>query len=273
MRSGIVRAAVGVLAFAAVACAGEDEREVLPPVVLGMLETTAPSFDDGRRQVFQVSREVRLPYRRPSESEKPRGERDPYPSAPFHVVSDTRVAVRFTLSNLDDQTQDVELYIDPWNEFVRYVPGARTAREGEILLNASGIQRPFKLSPMERIQGIVTPDDVAELATDLTVAMALERRPPDPKGPFAGATLYNRVFERLHRSGAPDPDLAAWMPPADTAVAGVVGFDVGLRTFRPAKIAVELVIDIADVNGERVVMDGETGDKIDRPVKILSPPP
>ncbi len=269
-----VRALIGVAVFGVVAsaCASADEKEVLPPVVLGMLDTAAPTYDDGEQQIFQVGREVRLPYRRPTDEERPRGEQDPYPRAPFHVVKDTRVTVRYTLSNLDDQQHTVELLIDPWNEFVRYVPGVTTIRDDEVLPNFSGIDLFVIVPPKGRVTGIITPDDMIELATDLTVAMALERRPPDAAGAFGGAVLYNRTFNVQNRSSEPDPVLRDWMPASREKVAAVIGFDLGLRTSAPAKVAVELVIDVEDLDGERIVMDGEEGRQIGRPGQVLTPP-
>src|SRR5262245_54055563 len=134
MRASVVRAAIcaSTLAVVSAGCASENEKEVLPPVVLGMLETTAPAYDDGEQQIYQVYREVRLPYRRAEDGERPRGEMDPYPRPPFHVVPDTRVTVRFTLSNMEDKPHNVELLIDPWNEFVRYMPGVAVL-EDEVL--------------------------------------------------------------------------------------------------------------------------------------------
>ncbi len=269
-----LRRAASVLALGLVvaACAGEDEKEVLPPVVLAMLDTTAPTYDDGQEQIFQVSREVRLPYRRPTDEERPRGELAPYPRPPFHVATDTRVTIRYTLSNLDDQPHTVELLVDPWNEFVRYVPGVSTIRQDEILPNFSGIDRFVVVPPKGRVDGIITPDDMVELATDLTVAMALEQRPPAADGAFGGAELYNRTFNAQNRSSEHDPVLQDWMPASKTQVAAVIGFDVGLRTYEASKVAVELVIDIEDLHGERVIMDGEEGRQVGRPGAVLSPP-
>ncbi|MBX3264379.1 MAG: hypothetical protein KF782_32200 [Labilithrix sp.] len=268
------RAVVGlaVLGAAASACAGEDEREVLPPVVLGMLETTAPTYDDGQEQIYQVGREVRLPYRRPRDEERPSGAQDPYPRRPFHVTGDSRVTIRYTLSNLEDRQHTVELLIDPWNEFVRYVPGFTAVRQDEILPNFSGIDRFVVLPPKGRVEGIITPDDMTELAVDLTIAMALARRPPDEAGAFGGAALYNRTFNIQNRSSEPDPVLEPWVPASRSTAAAVIGFDVGLRTYAQAKVAVELVIDIEDLNGERVVMDGEDDRQVGRPGEVLTPP-
>jgi hypothetical protein len=273
-RPAFLRAFAGVASFATIvsACAGQDEKEVLPPVVLGMLETTTPAYDDGEQQIFQVAREVRLPFRDPKPEERQRGEQAPYSRPPFHVATDSRVTVRYTLSNLDDQEHTVELLVDPWNEFVRYVPGVTAVREDEVLPNFSGIDRFILVPPKGRVEGIITPDDMVELATDLTVAMSLARRPPDAMGAFAGAVLFNRAFNIQNRSSEPDPVLQPWMPGAKENVAAVIGFDIGLRTYAPAKVAVELVIDIEDLNGERVVMDGEADRQVGRPGTVLSPP-
>ena len=113
-----------------------DDTEVLSPVVLGMPDTIAPTYDDGQEQIFQVSREVRLPFRQPRDGQRPEGQQDPYPRRPFHVATDTRTAVRFTLSNLDDVQHNVELLVDPWNEFVRYAPGVTMAHKTGAVSNA-----------------------------------------------------------------------------------------------------------------------------------------
>lgn len=275
MRPGMDRAFVVVSVMGALtcSCASNDDREVLPPVVLGMLETAAPIYDDGEAQIFQVGRQVRLPFRSPKDSERPSGKQDPYPRLPFHHAVDSRMTVRFTLSNLEDKPHDVELLIDPWNEFVHYVPGSTEVRDDESLPNFSGIQRMFVLPPNSRVQGIITPDDIIELATDLTVAMALKRRPPDAANAFAGAVLYNRTFNVQNRSSEPDPILAPWMPSDKSSVAAVIGFDLGLRTAEPAKVAVELVVDLDDLKGDRIVLDGEQGiDRLGRPGTALTPP-
>jgi hypothetical protein len=271
LRSGAV---VACVALASGGCTGDSDREVLPPVVLGMPDTIGPSYDDGEQKIYQVSSEVPLPYRRPDDGERPKGSVDPYPNAPFHVTSQSRVTIRFTLSNLDDKPHNVDLLLDPWNEFVHYVPGFVQARENEVLPNFSGIQRTFIVGPKDRIEGIITPDDMLELAIDLTTAMALQLRPPPAMSPFAGPALYNRAFNIQNRSTEPDLVLAPWIPSGKSPIAAVTGFDLGLRTAESAKLAVELVVDIADLDGNRVVMDGDppSAKPLNRPGTALSPP-
>lgn len=267
-RTGIV----GLVAICtlAPACAGGEEAQVLPPVVVGMTDTTSPAADDGQVQIYQVSDGVELPVRRPKDGERPGGELFPYPRPPFQMATDTRITLRYTLSNLDDAPHTVELLIDPWNEFVRYVPGFTQGEEEETAPNPSGIDRFFILPPKGRIEGIITPDDMVELAVDLGTAMVLAERPVGPDSPFAGPALFNRAFNAQNRSSEPDPVLQPFYPPK---VAGIVGFDLGLRTYERAKVAVEVVIDVEDVQGDRVVRSSDPEARpVGRPGRTLSPP-
>lgn len=273
MRAPTVRAITGAIAALALAsaCSLTPDDEVLAPVVLGMAASAEPIYDDGETSIFQVGREVPLPFRRTREGERQRGEADPYPRVPFHLARDARVTVRFTLTNLDERQHAVEVLVDPWNEFVRYVPGVSVIRDDELLPNFSGIQRAFVVPPTSRVEGIITPDDFVELAADLTVAMALDRRPPDGAGDFGGAALYNRTFNAQNRSTEPDPVLAPWLPADRASVAGVIGFDVGLRTSERANVAIELIVDVVDLVGERLAREPDDR-PIGRPRGTLSPP-
>jgi hypothetical protein len=265
-----VRTLIGIALVSAAlgACANDGETQVIPPVVLGMTETTAPAYDDGEMQIYESFLPVPLPLRRPSDDERPKGKADPYPRPPFHLASDTRITVRFTLSNLEDKQHTVELLVDPWNEFVRYSPGVVVGDE-MTTPNLSGIDRFFVLPPLARIEGIMTPDDIVELATDLGTAMTLDQRPPAADGEFAGPALYNRAFNIQNRSSRFDPLLAPYIP---SVVAGIVGFDLGLRTNEPAKIAVEVVLDVEDQSDDRVLPAGDDTRRVGRPGDTLSPP-
>ncbi len=256
------------------ACTGQTDKQVLPPEVLAMDDSSPAAFDDGDEQIFQVSKDVRLPMRAPGDDERPRGDVAPYPRPPFNLASDTRITIRFTLSNLSDQRRTVTVLVDPWNEFVRYVPGV-VQEDEETIPNFSGIQREFILEPFQRIEGIITPDDMVELAVDLATAMAVDAQPPPGDSQFAGGALFNRAFNAQNRSSEPDPVLAPYLPRtvAGGVVAGVTGFDIGLRTTEASRIAIELVIDVEDVNGDRVITDEEDEQRIGRPDRDLSPPP
>lgn len=250
------------------ACANDRETQVIPPAVLGMTETIAPSYDVGQMKIYEAYLPVPLPLRRPADGERASGDEDPYPRPPFHLASDTRITARFTLSNLEDKQTTVELLVDPWNEFVRYSPGVVLSDEATTP-NLSGIDRFFVLPPLGRIEGILTPDDMVELATDLATAMGLARNPPPADGDFAGPALYNRAFNIQNRSSDPDPRLAPFIP---CVIAGLVGFDLGLRTYAPAKIAIEVVLDVEDLGGDRVLPAGDAARRVGRPSTALVPP-
>lgn len=248
-------------------CGDKNESQVLSPVVVGLAETAAPAYDDGQVQIYEAYEYVPLPLRRPAADERPTGRSDPYPRPPFHLESDTRITARFTLSNLQNESRSVELLINPWNEFVRYEPGVVVDNEATTP-NFSGIDRFFVLPPLGRVEGILTPDDFVELATDLGTAMKLRNSAPTD-GPFLGPALYNRAFNAQNRSSQPDPLLAPFIP---NVVANIVGFDLGLRSYSPAKVAVEVIVDVEDVTGTRVIAVGDTRPRVGRPGTALSPP-
>lgn len=258
---------IAALSLSFAGCA-TDEQQVIPPVVLGMLDTMGPTYDDGQVQIYETHIPVELPLRRPDDAERPQGKVDPYPRAPFHLATDTKITARYTLSNLDNEQHTVELLVDPWNEFVRYVPGVQQGDE-ETIPNFSGIDRFFILPPLGRVEGSITPDDFRELARDLGTAMTIQQRPPPADGQFAGAVLYNRAFNIQNRSSQPDPVLAPFIP---QVAAGIVGFDLGLRSYAKAKVAVEVVIDVDDDHGDRVIPEGDEARRVGRPGNTLTPP-
>ncbi len=249
-------------------CANDGATQVMPPVVVGLPETAAPAYDDGQVQIYEAYQSVQLPLRRAGNDERPTGVSDPYPRPPFHLASDTRITARFTISNLQNETHAVELLVNPWNEFVRYVPGVVVDNE-MTSPNFSGIDRFFVVPPLGRVYGIVTPDDFAELAIDLGTAMKLNKTPPAADGPFAGPALFNRAFNIQNRSSELDPILAPFIPPV---AANIVGFEIGLRSYEPAKVALEVILDIEDVARDRVVAEGDDTPRLGRPGAVLSPP-
>lgn len=249
-------------------CASDGETQVIPPVVLGMVETAPPTYDDGQVQLYETYTPVALPLRRPSDDERPKGQLDPYPRPPFHLASDTRITARFTLSNLEDKVRTVELLVNPWNEFVRYSPGVAVSDE-QTVPNLSGIDRFFILPPLGRVEGILTPDDVVELAIDLATAMKIQKSPPVADSQFAGPALYNRAFNVQNRSSQGDVVLGPFIP---LVAAGIVGFDLGLRTYEPAKLAVEIVLDVEDLTTDKVVPVDDEAKKQGRPGTVLAPP-
>ena len=265
---GIVVGALGMCLLGA--CANQGGDQAILPVVLGMTDRIAPLYEDEQTAIYQVSVAVPLPMRRPTaEEEQALTPQAPYPRMPFQLSSDTRITVRFTLTNLDDQARTVELLVDPWNEFLRYRPGLSAGEEDSMTPNVSGIDRWFVIPSKSRIEGILPPDDFLELATDLGTAMTLAARPA--AGQFAGPGLFNRTFNLQNRSTEPDPVLAPYRPAVS---GGIVGFDLGIRTSERCNVAVEIVVDVEDVNGKRVipVANPDNLTPIGRPGRALTPP-
>lgn len=252
------------------ACANQGGDQATLPVVLGISDKVAPLYEDDEGALYQVSVPVILPMRKPTaEEEQALTPQAPYPRMPFQLAADTRITVRFTLSNLDDVPRTIEMLVDPWNEFLRYRPGLSAGDEGAMTPNVSGIDRWYVIPPKARIEGILPPDDFLELATDLGTAMTIAARPGT--GAFAGPGLFNRAFNAQNRSTQPDLLLDQYRPAVS---AGIVGFDLGLRSTSRCNVAVEIVVDIEDVNGKRVIPP-DNPDKLEpigRPGRVLSPP-
>jgi hypothetical protein len=262
------RALLGICAVVG-GCANNDANQVTQPVVLGMTASLGAAYDDGEMQLYQVQVPVRLPIRKAADAEiEGLPDAEPYPRGPYLKASDVRLEVRYTLSNLDDAPHTVLLMLDPWNEFVRYKPGIVVSDE-ETLPNRSGIERRVRLQGKSRLVGTLTSDDMTELAIDLATAENILKNPPqDPNADVAG--IINRAFDIQNRSSEYDPIVSPYIP---QVIAGLTGFDLGLRTEEQGTIAVEITIDITDLNGQRVIpADDNTTRKIAVPDTVISPP-
>jgi hypothetical protein len=254
------------------ACANNDANQVMSPIVLGMTSTIAPFYSDGEIDLYQVQTPVALPVRRATDDElKFLGKAEPYPRAPFLLASDTRVEIRFTLSNLDDTNHNVELLLDPWNEFVRYRPGVQVVNDEVTLPNVSGYDRLIVVPAKSRVLGTITTDDTNELAVDLATAEAILANPPsDANGGVKVGQMINHVFDFQNRSTDGDPLITRYIP---KVIAGLTGFDLGIRTTREqANVAVEIVVDITDLNGNRVIPTGGGEKPIGEPSRTIEPP-
>jgi hypothetical protein len=209
-------------------------------------------------QLFEVRRPVPLPVLAPGPGVID-GLRqvpvDPYGRTPWVTNADVRVQVTWTLSNLDTEAHNVEVLIDPWNEFGRYWPGLALVDpdDGEFLPNFSGIQHMYHVPGVpagdsSRVQGTYTFEDLDELAVDFaTVMNILEDHPPDE------IELINHAFDPQNRSHR-DVISRPWIP---TMIAGLTGFDLGLRTREPANVAVEILVEVADTGTGRIRQKGE----------------
>jgi hypothetical protein len=268
------RAAAGlfVLGLAAMlGCSSKSDQKAYDPVSLGMLPGDAPLFDDSETTIYQASRPVSLPILSPTQADVQKlsaAMPAPYDHTPWITSSDVKVQVSWTVSNLEKDARNVEILIDPWNEFVRYVPGVNMGEESTVP-NLSGIDLLIRVAGMSRATGTFTFDDMEELATDLaTVQNILKTFPPpamttpgmpptNDDGPNVNG-MINHVFELHNRSADGDALVGQYVP---KTIAGLVGFDLSLRTYSPAKVAIEIVVEVVDVLGNRV--DPDAALKID----------
>src|SRR5262249_29646570 len=152
--------------------------------------------------------------------------------------SDERLEVHYTLSNVDSVQHTVWLLIDPWNEFVRWNPGVTVVSDEETVPNF-GYDLAFIVPAMSRVQGTFTPDDMQEIAIKLDSVENLLASPQaqmayqdagagsmNGYGSFDATGFANHIFNPQNRSNSGDPLYTPWIP---SVIAGVTGFDLGLR--------------------------------------------
>ena len=271
------------------ACDDGSADQVTQPVDVGMkacpqppppgCQSTPPYYSDGQLTLYQVQTPVPLPVRKMTSADlqaagaTPKG--TPYPRGVFLRAEDESVEVRFTISNIDEASHDVWLLIDPWNEFVRWRPGV-TVIDDETTLPNYGYDLEFTVPGKQRIEGTITADDMHEIAIKLASVEKLLASPQAQAPAMAGSSfdatpIANHIFNPQNRSNSVPSDLiyTPWIPPV---VAGVTGFDLGLRTTEAANLAVEITIDVQDLRGDRFVpQDKKTDPQMGMPQQVLSP--
>src|SRR5262249_54383490 len=118
-------------ALAAVGWGSKAEDKNYDPVSPGMVSTDAPFYDDGDTQIYQSKRPISFPILTPTDAQKANLATPvaPYARTPWITKHDVRVQISWTLSNLDTDYHNIEILIDPWNEFARYVPAINVGEE------------------------------------------------------------------------------------------------------------------------------------------------
>jgi hypothetical protein len=263
-------------------CAPDGSNQVTNPVDLGMTSTLTPYYSDQNLTLYQVQTPVKLPVRRPTSADlsalggTPKN--TPYPRAPFLLASDESVEVHYTISNLDDADHTIWMLVDPWNEFVRYNPGIQVVND-DVTVPNFGYDLAFVVPGKSRIEGDLTSDDMQEIAIKLASVMKLLASPQAQPGAtnnngFDATTIANNIFNPQNRSNSNDPLYTPWIPPV---IAGVTGFDLGLRascdnTCTPPNMAIEITMQVQDLQGDRFVAQGASDPEMGMPGKVLSPP-
>jgi hypothetical protein len=94
-------------------------------------------------------------------------------------------------------------------------------------------------------------------------------------GGYDATVVANNIFNPQNRSNSNDPLYTPWIP---SVIAGVTGFDLGLRfqcgegDCKPPNMAIEITMDVQDLKGDRFVPQDSTEAKMGMPDTVLSPP-
>jgi hypothetical protein len=98
--------------------------------------------------------------------------------------------------------------------------------------------------------------------------------PDDPNatnnpGGFDPTVYANNIMNPQNRSNGGDVLYTPWVP---SEIAGLTGFDLGIRTTEAANVAVEITMQIQDLQGNRFVASDSTDPQLGRPPMTLKPP-
>lgn len=159
--------ALGAACWVVTGCGGDNTRQ-LDPKSMAMTSDMAAFYDDGELTLYEAQTPVKLPIRRPTADQQKAlnaaKKASPFDHEPWVTPSAVRVQLTWTLANLDTNGHNVEILVDPWNEFGRYVPGISMDGENAVP-NFSGIQELYELpgtkdTRSSRIQHTFTYDDM-----------------------------------------------------------------------------------------------------------------
>jgi len=273
----LVLATLVVVGATVVSCSKSSGYQIAGPVDLGMTSTMTAYYSDQNTTLYEAQIPVPLPVKKPTGTQGAAPANTPYPNAPWITTADESLEVHYTISNIDNQQHPVWLLIDPWNEFVRWNPGVTVVDDEQTTPNY-GYDLQFILPAMSRVQGTITTDDMQEIAIKLASvenllgsAQAMQAAMGDG-GTVDGydpTSIANNIFNPQNRSNSGDALYTPWIPPV---IAGLTGFDLGIRTSEQANIAIEITIDVQDLNGDRFVPADSTQAQIGVPPMTLSPP-
>jgi hypothetical protein len=208
-------------------CGGRREERTLGPYVVAITKETPAAFTADDASIFQVGTSIALPLR-----DRPSGlpRQAPYPGGVWITPERLRVQASYVISNLEDEELKVGILFDAWNEFVWYSPQIRVV-DDDVIPDRSTVDRLVILPPRARVQGRVAYDDFER------VALALATIVGGAPNPFHVLDPQTQI--RLSPLSAP------YVP---AVISGLTGFDVSLRTTRAARVAVEVVVELLDLD-------------------------
>jgi hypothetical protein len=231
-----------------------------------MSSTAAPYYSDPNLTIYWEQTPVSLPVRKGIGKEP---NVVPYPSSPYLLTSDYQLQINYTVTNLDNTENALWVTMNPWNEFVRYYPGVTVVSDDETEPNLAGIQWPVLLPPLGRLQGTFTSDDMSDLATKLDIAMDIMTHTFGPNAPFSASELINHDFDVQFRVNDGDPLMQPYIP---RLLAGLTGFDLGVESYSPMNVALEVEIQIVDNSNGKLIAPGESGTRVGPPSVLLKIP-
>jgi hypothetical protein len=252
-------------------CEAASDAQVTAPFAVAIGVNEMPSYSDAELTLYESQTPVAFPVRKPSASElaalKPNV--SPYPHAPYLQNSDETIEVNYTLTNLDNQSHTVWLLLDPWNEFVKYRPGVTVVSADETEPNLSGIEDPILLGPMQRLQGNIDSQDMGILALKLDTAMRILQATKGADGGLGAGTLLNHDFNTQNTPSATEVLLGPYTP---TVVAGLTGFDLGLQSYEPVNVALEVTVTVIGTGSGKILPPGTTTGLIGEPPVVITVP-
>lgn len=275
------RAPLLLVALGLFACSAKETQRTLPSIQLAMDETVAPVYDDGQTQVYEVRKAVPLPVLAPSpadEAELAGVSMPPYPRAPWVTIDDLRVQLSYTLTNLDEREHVIEVLVDPWNEFASYYPGLQLvdADDGEYAPNLSGINSRFLLAgrgqgERSRLHGVYTFDVMEELARDFATVMNLIENGPTPiQGVNAENGEDGLIVAVNHAFANPSTTDVLNRAHIPAVIPALTGFELGLRSGEPARVAIEVVVEIVDEGEEKLETEDNRGALLPEPAEVIT---
>jgi hypothetical protein len=111
---------------------------------------------------------------------------------------------------------------------------------------------------------------MSQLALKLDTAMAINNATFTMDSAYGAATLMNHDFNTQNVPGPSDLLLATYTP---SVVAGLTGFNLGLQSYEPLNVAIEVTVTVIDASGTgKIEPPGTTTGLIGRPPKELMVP-
>ena len=259
-------------ALLAAACSGNTTRH-LDPGQVAMTDKMTAAYDDGEKQIYEAYIAVNLPVIKPTPEQLKSLPKAiaPFDRYPWITASNVHYQLTFTLANMDHMdpkgdpgngTHTVEVLVDPWNEFGKYVPG-QSGMGDQKQPNLSGYDEAYDVPSIgsgrsSRVEHTISFSDMDEISTDfatvINILTKVKATPPmnGQPGDDPRVGLVNHTFELQNHHGS-DPLTDGYTP---GVIPALVGFNLGLRTMEKANLVLEYSVEVVDDAGTRILEEG-----------------